>query len=141
MKPHLTIVTLGVADLQTALEFYRDTLGWPAKAEGDIVFISLNNGVVLSLFGREALAKDATVSSKGSGFSGFTLAHNVGSADEVDAIFATLAKVGVTVVKQPQKTDWGGYSGYFSDPDGYLWEVAYNPFSNVNEDGSLEISR
>lgn len=140
MKPYLSLVTLGVKDLQKSLAFYRDGLGWPAKLEDDIVFISLQNGVVLSLFGRDALAKDAEVSSEGSGFPGFTLAHNVAGTEEVDVVFVRIKELGAKIVKSPKKAEWGGYSGYFSDPDGYLWEVAYNPFSKLNENGSMEVS-
>lgn len=140
MNPYLTLVTLGVKNLKKSLAFYQDGLGWPAKPQDDIVFIPLQSGVVLSLYGRDDLAKDAEVSSEGSGFSGFTLAHNVGSAKEVDAIFALVEKLGANIVKSPKKAAWGGYSGYFSDPDGYLWEVAHNPFSKLNEDGSMDIS-
>lgn len=140
MKPYLTLVTLGVRNLEKSLAFYRDGLGWPAKPQGDVVFIPLQNGVVLSLYGRDDLATDAEVSSEGSGFTGFTLAHNVGSAEEVNTIFNAVEDIGARIVKSPKKAEWGGYSGYFSDPDGYLWEVAHNPFWKLNEDGSAEVS-
>lgn len=140
MKPHLTLVTLGVKDLQKSLAFYKDGLGWPAKPQGDVVFIPLTNGVILSLYGRDDLAKDAGVNAEGSGFSGITLAHNAGSKEEVDAIFEAVKAAGATIVKAPKKAEWGGYSGYFSDPDGHLWEVAHNPFWQLNNDGSANLN-
>lgn len=130
MHPHLSLVTLGVTDLPRSLVFYRDTLGWSssAKTEDPVAFFKLENGVILGLYPKHLLAADATVDAKGSGFSGITLAQNMASVDLVDAAFAELASKGVTIVKKPKKTEWGGYSGYFADPDGYLWEVAHNPF-------------
>lgn len=101
-----------------------------------IAFFDLN-GTVLELFEREALAKDAGVSHEGSGFPGFTLAHNVRSENEVDELFDEVRKAGARILKEPKKTDWGGYSGYFADPDGYLWEVAYNPSWNFDEKGRV----
>jgi hypothetical protein len=91
------------------------------------VFFELN-GIHLSLYNRKSLAEDATVDESGSGFKGFTLSHNVGSEKEVDDMINYLRNKGVTIVKEPQKVFWGGYSSYFADPDGTLWEVAYNPF-------------
>ena len=140
MKQHLHIVTLGVRDLDVSRKFYTDILGWKlssASNEG-ITFIQAG-GVVLALFPREELAKDATVESKGSGFTGFTLAHNAQSESEVDEIIAELKSKDVKIVKEPQKVFWGGYSSYFADPDGYLWEVAYNPFFPFDESGILKL--
>jgi catechol 2,3-dioxygenase-like lactoylglutathione lyase family enzyme len=129
MEKRITIITLGVADLQISANFYENILGWkrsPMSSE-NIVFFELN-GVFLSLYERVALAEDATVDAAGSGFKGFTLAHNVGSQKEVDDLINDLRNKGVTIVKEPQKVFWGGYSSYFADPDGNLWEVAFNPF-------------
>jgi catechol 2,3-dioxygenase-like lactoylglutathione lyase family enzyme len=129
MEKRITIITLGVADLQISANFYENILGWkrsPMSSE-NIVFFELN-GVFLSLYERVALAEDATVDAAGSGFKGFTLAHNVGSQKEVDDLINDLRNKGVTIVKEPQKVFWGGYSSYFADPDGTLWEVAFNPF-------------
>ena len=93
----------------------------------------------MALFPRDELAKDALVSSEGSGFAGFTMAHNVNSEKEVDDVIADLKSKGVKITKEPQKMFWGGYSSYFADPDGFLWEVAYNPFFPFDENGNLRL--
>jgi len=127
MKPRISMITLGVSDLEKAVKFYRDGLGFPQMTSPpEVAFFTLN-GTWLGLYGREALAEDATVSPAGSGFSGFTLSHNVATESEVDKLMARAVSVGAVLVKAPQKVFWGGYSGYFKDPDGYLWEVAHNP--------------
>lgn len=127
MKPRISMITLGVRDLDASIKFYEQGLGLPRlESPPEVAFFTLN-GTWLGLYGREALAEDAQVEAAGSGFSGFTLAHNVGSEAEVDAQVEQAIAGGGKLVKQPQKVFWGGYSGYFSDPDGYLWEVAYNP--------------
>ena len=127
MKPRISMITLGVADLAKSIAFYKNGLGFPQmESPPEIAFFTLN-GTWLSLYGREALADDATLASAGSGFSGFTLSHNVATEAEVDALIAHAVSVGATLVKTPQKVFWGGYSGYFTDPDGYLWEIAHNP--------------
>ncbi len=122
------MITLGVENMEKSITFYRDGLGFPKlDSPPEVAFFTLN-GSWLGLYGRKALAKDAAVSSEGSGFNGFALAHNVGSETEVDKLMAQALTAGATLSKAAQKTSWGGYSGYFKDPDGYLWEVAYNPF-------------
>jgi hypothetical protein len=129
MEQRITFFTLGVNDLQVSADFYENTLGWkrsPMSTE-NIVFFELN-GIHLSLYNREALAEDATVEPVGSGFKGFTMAHNVGSEKAVDDLINDLRNKGVTIVKEPQKVFWGGYSSYIADPDGNLWEIAFNPF-------------
>ena len=131
MKQKLSIVTLGVADLAVSRAFYEEKLGFtPVSEDEGIVFYDMG-GARLGLFNREELAKDATVSAEGKGFRGVTLAHNEPSEAAVDAVFAELRAQGVEIVKEPEKVFWGGYSGYFADPDGHLWEVAYNPFSDL----------
>lgn len=128
MKPRISMITLGVKDLDVAVKFYETGLGLPRReSPPEVAFFELN-GSWLGLYGREELAEDATVSAEGSGFEGFALAHNLASEAEVDAAMAQAQAAGATVVKPPQKAFWGGYSGYFKDPDGHLWELAHNPF-------------
>jgi catechol 2,3-dioxygenase-like lactoylglutathione lyase family enzyme len=136
MESRITYVTLGVSDLRRSEKFYAD-LGFQRspKSSGDIVFF-ITSGPILALFPRGALAADAQVSDVGSGFCGFTLAYNVRSEKEVDQLFSELAGKGVKIVKGPEHVVWGGYSGYFSDPDGFLWEVAFNPFLELDERGN-----
>lgn len=127
MQPRISMITLGVRDLATSVKFYEQGLGFPRMdSPPEVAFFTLN-GSWLGLYGREALAEDAQVSAAGSGFAGFTLAHNVHSEAEVDALIREAVNAGATLVKHPQKVFWGGYSGYFRDPDGHLWEVAHNP--------------
>jgi len=130
MKPKISLITLGVSDLAQSRRFYA-ALGFPAQDDNpDIVFFRLE-GTWLALYPREKLAADVPVSPGGSGFSGFTLAHNVASKAEVDAVFAAAIAAGARPRKTPRDASWGGYSGYFADPDGYLWEVAWNPFTDL----------
>jgi len=131
MQPRISMITLGVHDLDASTEFYEKGLGLPRMEwEPGIAFFTLN-GTWLSLYGRDELAADATVSPEGSGFESFTLAHNVHSEAEVDEVVDQAVAAGATLVKKPEKVFWGGYSGYFKDPDGHLWEIAYNPFAWV----------
>lgn len=128
MQPRMSMITLGVSDLQKSLEFYRDGLKFPQlESPPEVVFFTLN-GTWLALFSKESLAEDAGVESRSEGFSGFAISHNVKSDAEVDAVVAEAVRAGARLVKSPQKVFWGGYSGYFADPDGYLWEIANNPF-------------
>ncbi len=127
MKPRISMITLGVRDLNAAIEFYQHGLGFPRmESPPEVAFFTLN-GTWLGLYGREALAADAMLSPAGEGFAGFSLAHNVGSEQEVDEVISQAVQAGATLVKEPQKVFWGGYSGYFKDLDGHLWEVAHNP--------------
>jgi hypothetical protein len=127
MEPRVSIVCLGVADLARATAFYRDGLGLPTDGDyKDITFFKLR-GAWLSLYPRDLLAKDAQVPADGSGFAGFTIAHNVRSKEEVDRVLAEAVRAGAKLVKPAHDAFWGGYSGYFSDPDGFLWEVAWSP--------------
>ncbi len=127
MEARISIITLGVIDLNTSIRFYRDGLGLPLREGSDgIAFFELK-GTWLALFPRAALAADANVSTQGSGFPGFTLAHNVRTKEEVDHVLQQAQHAGAFLAKPAADTDWGGYSGYFQDPDGYLWEVAWNP--------------
>lgn len=133
MKSKISLVTLGVSDFGKSIKFYRDGLGFKThnyKEGEDVVFFEME-GSWLSLFSKEKLASDATVSPEGSGFAGITLAHNVGSREEVDKVFEQAISAGAKPIKKPQEVFWGGYSGYFADPDGHLWEVAHNPFTDL----------
>lgn len=128
MKPRISMITLGVKDLEASVRFYRDGLGLPQmESPPSVAFFTLN-GTWLGLYGHDALAEDATVDAAGSGFRGVTIAHNLASEAEVDALMEEAVAAGATLVKEPQKVFWGGYSGYFADPDGHLWEIAHNPF-------------
>jgi uncharacterized protein len=140
MDQHLHIITLGVRDLEVSRRFYTETLGWELShaSSAGIAFFQAG-GAVLAIYPRPALAEDAMISPEGSGFSGITLAYNAGSESEVDEIIRDLKAKGVTIVKEPQKVFWGGYSSYFADPDDYRWEVAYNPFFPFDERGNLKL--
>lgn len=121
------MVTLGVSDLNRSTAFYRDGLGLPTNGDfAGVSFFKLK-GAWLSLYSRVELAADANVSDESRGFGGFTLAHNVASREEVDAVLEQARNAGARISQAARETDWGGYSGYFADPDGYLWEVAWNP--------------
>lgn len=133
MKAKISLITLGVRDFDRSLAFYREGLGLPAhnyKPGEDFCMFRLE-GTWLALFPRAELAKDAAVDDDGAVFPGFALAHNVAGRDEVDAVFAHAISIGAKALKAPQEVFWGGYSGYFADPDGFLWEVAHNPFTDL----------
>ncbi|WP_254544158.1 VOC family protein [Halomarina pelagica] len=134
MDPHVSLVTLGVSDLDRSIEFYRDGLGLPMRerTEADVAFFT-TEGAWLALYPVELLAADANaaVPTGGGGFGGITLAHNVASRADVDAVVEEAETAGAEVVKSPRETDWGGYAGYFADPDGYRWEVAWNPHFEI----------
>jgi catechol 2,3-dioxygenase-like lactoylglutathione lyase family enzyme len=142
MEPRLSLVTLGVADLARAVAFYQQVLGWRVEpGPTGIAFFDLG-GLVLALFPHAELALDmqlAQPTARG-GYEGFALAHNLRSAQEVDDLFAHLEHHGAAIVKPPHKAEWGGYSGYFADPDGHKWEVAYNPFWGIGSDGRISLS-
>lgn len=127
MKPRISMITLGVRDLEKSVRFYEAGLGFPRMdSPPEVAFFTLN-GTWLGLYGREALAEDAGISPEGNGFSGIAIAHNVESEALVDEVIAQAVSAGGKLIKPGQKVFWGGYSGYFADPDGYLWEVAHNP--------------
>jgi hypothetical protein len=139
MEQRLSLVTLGVADLERSRRFYEDGLGWRrGNAHAEVVFFQLG-GIVLALFARTALAADAGLAAAGSGFGGIVLAYNARSRAEVDAVLAEAIAAGATVLKPAQDAFWGGYSGYFADPDGHSWEVAWNPDWTILEDGSVRL--
>jgi len=127
VEPRISLVTLGVTDLERATRFYRDVMKLPQlQTPPEVTFFELGR-TWLALYPRHLLAADAGVSAEGGGFPGFTLAHNVRSPEEVDAVLAEATKGGARLVKTGHRADWGGYTGYFADPDGFLWEVAWNP--------------
>lgn len=140
MKPRINLVTLGVMDIAVARAFY-ERLGFKASPAGnDSVAFFDANGIVLGLYGHDALAVDAQLKpAPPPAFRGVSLAWNAESEGAVDAIFAHAITFGAVPVKQPEKVFWGGYSGYFSDPDGHLWEVAYNPFFPLNGRGQIKL--
>jgi uncharacterized protein len=139
MEQRLSIVTLGVADLARSREFY-ERLGWHrsmAKADGIVFFQT--GGMAIALYPREELAKDANVNADGHGFGGITLAYNARSREDVDSTLAEAKTAGAKILKPAQEVFWGGYSGYFADPDGFLWEVAWNPFFPLAANGAIQI--
>lgn len=140
MEQRLNIITLGVADLEKSRAFYLGGLGWTAAEAGgdEITFIQMN-GVALSLYQHEALAKDAGVAADRSSFRGFSMAYNVRTRADVDATLHEAARAGATITKPAQDAFWGGYSGCFADPDGFIWEVAHNPFVTLDETGAFKI--
>ncbi len=137
MRQKLTLITLGVADIARSEAFFAG-LGWQKspKSMDDLILYQLG-GILFSLYPREELAADVGIPSAGSGFSGIALAQNTRSKDEVDEVLAQVEGLGGKVVKSAQEVFWGGYSGYFSDPDGHLFEVAYNPFWELDANGAV----
>ena len=137
MEPRLSLITLGVADVARARKFY-EALGFKAgSGSQDAVTFLDAGGVVLALFGRAALAEDTSVADKPTGFSGIALAHNARSEAAVDKALAEAVAAGANLIKPAGKTFWGGYSGYFADLDGHLWEVAHNPYFTFDADGRV----
>ncbi|CAN5235241.1 VOC family protein [soil metagenome] len=138
MEQRISLVTLGVSDLARARRFY-EALGWATNAEpdDDVVFFQAG-GMVLALWSRERLAEDSVVSDSG-GWGGVTLAHNVRSPDEVNAVLAEAERAGATVARPGAETFWGGYSGVFVDPEGHPWEIAHNPGWTIAADGSIRL--
>lgn len=140
MKPRITLVTLGVDDLDRAVRFYRDGLGLPTEGivgeeyeHGAVAFFPLQGGLRLALWPRRSLAHDTGLPLEDSSATDFSLAHNVSSKAEVDAVMAQAAAAGATIVKPAADTFWGGYAGCFQDPDRHLWEVAWNPAWSSND--------
>ena len=138
MEQRLSLITLGVSDLERARTFYREVFAWKLSdmSNENIAFFRLN-GILLALFERGALAADAGVKPSGEGFRAFTLAYNTRSEQEVDRLVSLLRQRGARVVKEPEKAPWGGYSGYVADPDGHLWEIAYNPYLPMDAAGNI----
>lgn len=134
MKPHITLLTLGVADLERAVAFYRDGLGFSSKGivgkefeNGAVAFFNLQSGLKLALWPRKSLSADTGLPVQEPSATELSIGHNVSSAEEVNAVMRQAAQAGARIVKPAQATFYGGYAGYFQDPDGHLWEVAFNP--------------
>lgn len=141
MDQRISLITLGVSDLARARRFYEDGLGWTkGNPEDEVAFYQLTNGLVLAVWSRAELAADARVADTGATFSGITIAFNTRSRDEVDEVLAAVAAAGGTVTKPAEEQVWGGYSGYFSDPDGHPWEVAFNPGWSMDDAGHVALS-
>lgn len=140
MEPRISLITLGVQDLPRAVRFYRDGLGWSQSSVGgeEVAFFQ-TGGVILALWPREELAADARVPLEASGFRGFALAHNVANKEAVDRVLQEAMAAGGTVVRPAEDAVWGGYTGYFADPDGFLWEVAWTPGFPLRPDGSVQL--
>ncbi len=141
MEQRVSLITLGVADLARGRAFY-EALGWKAAAYGNegVAFFQAG-GIVLALWGRKDLAEDAKLADDGSGFRGVALAYNTRSKDEVDTVLAEAGRAGARILKPGQVAFWGGYTGYFADPDGHVWEVAWNPDFRIDADGSARLPR
>lgn len=139
MDQRLNVITLGVSDTKRAKRFYEQ-LGWKpsAASQGDITFFQAG-GIVLALYPREALAEDAKVKGRGEGFRGFTLAQNVARKEQVAEALETAKAAGGKILKPAQDVFWGGHSGYFADPDGNLWEVAWNPHFTLDKNGLVRL--
>lgn len=140
MKPRITVLTIGVDDLERSLKFYRDGLKLKTQGiigeefeYGAVVFFDLENGMKLALYPRKNLAKDSGIKQTHPSATEFSIGHNVNSKKEVDAVMAQAKKAGAKIIKPAQKTFWGGYAGYFQDLDGHLWEVAWNPEWKIGE--------
>jgi len=141
MKQTISFVTLGVSDLARSRRFY-EALGWQESSGSkvEVAFFQVGN-LTFALFGRESLADDANVSSAGSGFAGFSLAHNVASELEVEATLREAVAAGGKLIRPGEKAAWGGFRGYFADPDGFLWEVCFNPFFPLDEQGFVQLPK
>ena len=134
MKSHITVITLGVDDLERAFSFYKDGLGFTSKGiigtefeHGSVAFFDLQHGMKLAIWPRNSIAHDTGISPCPSSATEFTLGHNVSSREEVDEIMEQAKRAGASIIKEAQDTFWGGYSGYFQDPDNHLWEIVWNP--------------
>jgi catechol 2,3-dioxygenase-like lactoylglutathione lyase family enzyme len=140
VEQRLSLVTLGVADLARSRRFYEDGLGWQRNNDSpDVAFYQMP-GTIIALWSRKQLADDARLADSGASFSGMALAYNARDRDEVDAVLAQAADAGAIILKPAEEAFWGGYSGYFADPDGHPWEVAWNPFWRLDDDGRVTMS-
>ncbi len=140
MKPRITVITLGVDNLERSLAFYRDGLGLPTEGiigrefeHGAVAFFDLQSGIKLAIWARDDIAHDAGLAKTPSSPTELSLGHNVASKAEVDDVMAQAQVAGATMIKPASDTFWGGYAGYFQDPDGHLWEVVWNPQFNIEQ--------
>ena len=140
MKPRITVITLGVDDLEQSLRFYRDGLGFPTEGivgtefeHGAVAFFDLQPSLMLAIWPRADIAHDANISKTPASPTEFTIGHNVGSKEEVDAVMAQAKRAGARITKPAGNTFWGGYAGYFQDPDGHLWEIVWNPRMEITD--------
>jgi catechol 2,3-dioxygenase-like lactoylglutathione lyase family enzyme len=140
MRPRITVITIGVDNLERALRFYRDGLGLPTQGivgtefeHGAVAFFDLQAGVQLAIWPRKSIAHDSGLPESAPSPTDFTLGHNVSSSQEVDAVMEQARNAGATIVRQAHDTFWGGYAGYFQDPDGHLWEIVWNPQLPIKE--------
>lgn len=140
MRQKLTLITLGVNDIKRSLDFYEKGLGWKksTSSHGDFALFSLG-GMILGFYPKKLLAEDATVEAEGNGFAGLTISYNAVSEKEVDEVLAEVEALGATIAKPAQKVFWGGYSGYFKDLDDHLFEVAYNPFWELDKQDNVKL--
>jgi catechol 2,3-dioxygenase-like lactoylglutathione lyase family enzyme len=134
MEPRITLITLGVDDLQRSLAFYRDGLGLPSAGivgtefeHGAVAFFQLGGGLTLAIWPRNSIAHDTGIAASAPNPTELTIGHNVATREEVDDVIAQAERASASIVKRPAETFWGGYAGYFQDPDGHVWEVAWNP--------------
>ena len=146
MKPRIKVLTLAVAELDRALSFYRDGLGLPTDGiigeefeDGAVVFIRINEDMILALYPAQALSKDANITATAERLGAVSIGHVVNSKTEVDDVVDQARRAGAVVTDPPRDRFWGGYSGYFADPDGHVWELAHNPFWPLAEDGTLTL--
>jgi catechol 2,3-dioxygenase-like lactoylglutathione lyase family enzyme len=140
VEQRLSLVTLGVADLARARRFYEDGLGWKRGNDNPEVAFYQMPGGILALWSRAALAADAHVGDDGAAFSGVALAYNARTKAEVDTVLAEAVVAGARLLKPAEDVFWGGYSGYFADPDGHVWEIAFNPFWTIDAEGRVRLS-
>ena len=140
MQPRVDLISLGVRSVDASRRFYVDGLGWPVNREvpGEVLFIQANHGLVLSLWDAGQMQSEAATDPP-AGIPSITLSHNLGSAAEVDAVMADAGKAGAAIIAGARTQPWGGYTGYFADPDGYRWEVAFNPTWAVDDDGKVTL--